>query len=734
MFTLKYFKIWLFLVFLIPAVAWAQPTEPFPDQPPTSQQMQEIMKTLQELQAQQNLLNQQMQKILSSQPVAPSPAPAPTAAPQPLNTTGQLLQNLNQHSKHINIFVVNFVESVKHSPQFLGVLFSKLSDPQVRPKLEKNLVRLIAIILLAVFAAILTKWILLYPRRLLEQGRADHLIEKIIHNFCLFLLNLLSIAIFAAITYFALSMIPLDNDFSLAFLALINAYIIAQFIKALFILIFSPNNYSLRFFTIPHQTLNTIEVWVYRFTLIGVFGYFILQAAFVLGMPQIIYSGLLRLLGLLIALLLIMLIRDTQGMVTHLFKSGTKYHRKHLTWLWMTIAIIYIILLYGIWASQSNTTFAFVLRGTMLSLLALVLGIVTLRVLDMYLNRAFVLRAEIKAQYPQLEKRINRYLYLLNHILRFVVYMTIVLSILQAWGGYGLKIFMTPRGEYFLSKIFTIGGIVVISFLLWELFSYLMANYLNRRIKRDGGLEQSQRLHTVLSLLNKALLMTIVIIAFLMILATMEVNIAPLLAGAGILGLAIGFGSQKLVQDIITGIFMLLEGQISVGDVVNIGDKSGQVEAISVRTVRLRDMAGTVHILPYSAITSVSNLTKDFSYYLLEVNVAYRENVDEVMAVLQEISNGMLKDPPFNEWILEPIEVLGLDKFEDSAVLIKARIKTKPVMQWKVGREFNRRMKKEFDQRGIELPYPHTTIYFGQNKDGTAPPIHVKMSKKLNDS
>jgi small conductance mechanosensitive channel len=159
------------------------------------------------------------------------------------------------------------------------------------------------------------------------------------------------------------------------------------------------------------------------------------------------------------------------------------------------------------------------------------------------------------------------------------------------------------------------------------------------------------------------------------------------------------------------------------------------VEAVSIRTLRLRDLSGTVHTIPYSAITTVSNLTKEFSYYILDVGIAYREDVDKVMDVLREIGREMREDPEFGPHILEPLEVLGVDSFADSAVVIKARIKTRPIKQWWIGREFNRRMKKRFDELDIEIPFPHQTLYFGVDKDGNAPPMRIKGNwpQKKND-
>jgi small conductance mechanosensitive channel len=199
-----------------------------------------------------------------------------------------------------------------------------------------------------------------------------------------------------------------------------------------------------------------------------------------------------------------------------------------------------------------------------------------------------------------------------------------------------------------------------------------------------------------------------------MTLSEFGMNIAPIITGAGIVGLAVGFGAQNLVRDVISGFFIILEDQIRVGDVANINGTGGSVEAIRLRTTILRDFYGTVHIFPNGEIKQVANLTKEFSYAVLDVGVAYKENVDEVMALLKQIGEEMADDPQFKPVILAPFEVLGVDSFGDSQITIKTRIKTLPLHQWAVGRELRRRIKNTFDQRQIEIPFPHMSVYFGE--------------------
>ena len=191
-------------------------------------------------------------------------------------------------------------------------------------------------------------------------------------------------------------------------------------------------------------------------------------------------------------------------------------------------------------------------------------------------------------------------------------------------------------------------------------------------------------------------------------------DIAPILAGAGILGLAVGFGAQHLVRDLMSGFFIILEDQIRLGDVAVINGTGGQVETITFRTISLRDFSGVVHIFPNGGITSLSNMTKDWSAFVLDMGVAYREDTDRVVEVMRAVGEALRQDQDFSALILEPIEIVGVENFADSAVTIRARIKTKPAEQWKIGREYRRRLKKAFDAQGIEIPFPMRTLLMGE--------------------
>jgi len=232
----------------------------------------------------------------------------------------------------------------------------------------------------------------------------------------------------------------------------------------------------------------------------------------------------------------------------------------------------------------------------------------------------------------------------------------------------------------------------------------------------DDNLEYEKKIKTVRSIVISLLNFIIISVGVVLILQELGVNVGPILTAAGVLGVAIGFGSQRFIEDIISGFIILINDQIRVSDVIQIGDKSGYVEKIDLQMVVLRDLSGNVHFIRNGKIDTVTNMTRDYSYYLFEIGVAYKENIENVIEVLKLIDHELGQDNAFREDILEPLEILGLDKFGESAIIIKARIKTKPIKQWAIGREFNLRLKNKFDELGIEIPFPQRTIYIADSK------------------
>ncbi|HRK61412.1 MAG TPA: mechanosensitive ion channel family protein [Candidatus Omnitrophota bacterium] len=304
-------------------------------------------------------------------------------------------------------------------------------------------------------------------------------------------------------------------------------------------------------------------------------------------------------------------------------------------------------------------------------------------------------------------------------ITRHILFIAVFLS----WGVF--PAFAEEETADFLSganwqaKLFQVAVILLVGLVLFKLLkigvSKMTARISEKNVLRESG--QTLQFKTLLQLVHWTGSILIVGVVVYMLLDSFGLNMAPLLAGAGIAGLAFGFGGQYLIRDVINGIFILVEGQYRIDDVVKIGDHGGLVESVNLRHTRLRDLEGRVIYIPNGEIKSVINFTKEFSYALFDIGIAYKESVDEVMKVIVETAKEMRRDEHFNKLILSDLEMLGVDGFESSQVTIKCRIKTLPIKQWEVAREFRRRLKNRFDELGIEIPFPHQTVYFGSAKE-----------------
>jgi small conductance mechanosensitive channel len=274
--------------------------------------------------------------------------------------------------------------------------------------------------------------------------------------------------------------------------------------------------------------------------------------------------------------------------------------------------------------------------------------------------------------------------------------------------------------EKFLPVIFTVGAdfvkasfrivLIVIAAYIGVRLLRLALNRVETVLVRAGtGPEvipgaAVMRVRTLMSVLWTIAVGLIWLVAVLTTLGQIGVNIAPLLASAGVVGLAVGFGAQTLVKDLVTGFFLILENHIRVGDVAIINGTGGLVESISFRTIVLRDEAAVVHVFPNGSITTLSNMTKDWSAYVVDVGVAYKEDTDRVVEVMRRVAEELRADPKYGSLMLGPIEIFGVDGFSETAVTIKARLKTFPLQQFTVGREYRRRLKKAFETERIELP------------------------------
>lgn len=275
--------------------------------------------------------------------------------------------------------------------------------------------------------------------------------------------------------------------------------------------------------------------------------------------------------------------------------------------------------------------------------------------------------------------------------------------------------------------------ILLIAIAAWVLIAVLQRaiRVVRSRIaSRFDDAEAVKRAETLGRVFRYIVAIVVGAIAVMLILSELGISVAPILGAAGVVGLAVGFGAQSLVKDFFTGFFILFENQIRKGDVVKVADHGGLVEEVTLRYVRLRDYDGNVHFVPNGIITSVVNMSRGFAQSVIDVGIAYRESIDEAIEVIREVGAKLRSDPAFAARILDDLEIAGVDKWDDSAVVLRCRFKVAPLEQWGVRREFLRRLKNEFDVRGIEIPYPHLTLYAGVAKDGSAPAFNMRINEK----
>ncbi len=325
---------------------------------------------------------------------------------------------------------------------------------------------------------------------------------------------------------------------------------------------------------------------------------------------------------------------------------------------------------------------------------------------------------------PLLERRLNGFVPRVLLLFRLAVIAAVVVFALHTIGLIDARAWLSSDlGVRLSGTLVGVALIVLLGFLVW----LAMGSWVDWRLNPDYGRPPSAREETLLSLLRNAATIAILVITLMFALSEAGLDIAPLLASAGVLGLAIGFGAQKLVQDIITGVFIQFENAINVGDVVTVGGTTGVVERLTIRSVSLRDLQGTFHIIPFSSVDMVSNFMRGFAYWVADMGVAYREDVEEARQAMHDAYEELKADPDHGPSLIGELEWFGVQEFADSAVILRARIKTLPGKQWGVGRAYNAVIKRVFDERGIEIPFPHQTLYFGEDKQGNAPPARVAV-------
>ena len=662
--------------------------------------------------------------------------PAAGAAPRPAGPA--LFERLADRARRLGGDLQALSDTVAGLPRVWHWLGTRLADGRHRAQLLDGAWKIALTILLGLLA----EWLI---RRLLRRSRArvgDRAGEPpAVRAGILALgavLDLLPLAAFGAAALAVLPRLAPGAAAVRVALALIFALVLARAILALGRAVLAPRRGSLRLLPLADGTAAYLHVWLRRFVHIVVYGAAALQALAAFDLPAGAAAALSDLLGLIVAAMLIVLILQNRRAVAGRLRradagAGLRRAQGWLGDLWHVAAVVYVLAALFVWVLDVEGGFAFMARATALSAVVVLVALALNFGLGRLLDRLFRIDEALKGRNPGLEQRANRYLAALRRVLSGTVFVLAVLAVLDVWGLGVAELLQTGAGRAFIRTVLAILLTVVGAIVLWELIDTASARYL-ARLDEGGEGSRALRMRTLLPMVEKALLVAIVAVAAMIVLSEIGLDIGPILAGAGVLGLAVGFGAQTLVKDVITGIFIIVEDTMAIGDFVTVAGRSGVVEDLSIRSVTLRSYSGAKHTIPFSSIDDVENLTKDYSYAVLDYGVAYRENVDAVIAAIREVGAELRNDPEYGPWLLEELEIAGLQELGDSAVVIRSRFKCEPGYQWSVRREMNRRVKAAFDARGIEIPFPHTTVYFGDDRPegeggGRTPPLPARLAE-----
>lgn len=516
----------------------------------------------------------------------------------------------------------------------------------------------------------------------------------------------------------------------------LNAFLIIELLKAAMRMLFSSHYEGLRLLPISAQEASYWNRWVAR--LIGMVGYGLMVVVPLVNFyiaPTLgqAVGTLIMVLAFIYAVSVVLKnrvrLRDNLNLMgSRTTLTASRVSLRLFARTWHLFALLYFLIVFVLTLIRPGDALPFVLFATLKTLAAVVVGILVSTLLTQTIGRRIQLSDDLRLKLPMLEPRLNSYVPNALRVIRTVILVAVIMVVLDAWGAFNLgSWYASERGTVLVGRLVSIAIILVVALGVWLGLASLIEHKLN---PETGGGEPSPRAKTLLSLFRNALAIAMVTITGMILLSEIGINIGPLIAGAGVLGLAIGFGAQKLVQDVITGVFIQIENAMNTGDVVTLGGITGTAERLSIRSVGIRDLSGTYHIVPFSSVDTVSNYMREYGNHVGEYGIAYRESIDDAIEQLKLAYEDLKASEEHGFKILADLTVAGVTSLGDSSVNIRVVIKTTPGDQWGVGRAYNRLVKMRFDQAGIEIPFPHTTLYFGQDKTGSAPPANLRIMQQ----
>ena len=656
-------------------------------------------------------------------------ATSPGTTPAPTDTTAPLLGDASAQIGQVLDEVVQGIQAAADLPGIWAWLRDVVSDPLVQSRVLDLGWKLLLVFGLGVLTERLVRLLLRrWADRLDAQAPPEHLFNAWLRRLpfiaARLLLDLAPVAAFWLVAQATIPSLPGWPSQRVILWTVASAYLAARGFMVVVRLLFSPASNHLRLLPCADETAAYVTVWMRRIALVSVSAYAASEFALLLAMPLSIQNGVLRVGLLAVSVFIAIVVLQNkvavaqflaapalrEGEVPDRGRAVLRMMRDRLADAWHILAILWVVALWGVWALALEQGFERLLRASLFTVLVVVAAKLADEAMRRLLNRAFQITPDFAQRFPGLEARANRYVPALKAIIGALIALVAVVVLLEIWGLGAFAWFSHGRaGSRLLASAFSIGFTLALALVVWEVSNTAIARHLTR-LSTNAATARSARVRTLLPMLRTVLGGVVMIFVALNVLTEIGVNVAPLLAGAGVIGLAVGFGSQTLIRDVITGVFLLFEDAVAVGDVVTLGGLSGTVEQLSIRSIKLRAMNGDIHIVPFSAVTTVTNQTRDYGYAVLDLVVDYDADTDAVEAALKSVGDALRADEVWGRSVLAAIEVMGVERMNDAGVMVRARIKTEPARRWAVGRELNRRVKQRCGALGIMISPPNKVV------------------------
>ena len=726
-----------------PSAAPTGPAEAVAQPPVTPEEARQALDVLQDA-AKRDALVETLRTIAKTSPSSPSSSPTSTAGPLPASD-GFGAEALLQVSAKIEEFSGQIAQGVRATTNFSPVwrwLVSTANDPHAQGLLVSFLWRFAVVAGVALLAEYLARAALRGPfaslqaraersatqpppveirddhggavrlpgRRMIGPGRP---LDRLQFAGTRFILEIGPIVAFAVVGNSLLATsIGAEPAARVAILALIDAYVLFQALMSVVRAFSSTKAPKTSLFSLPVETAAAIETWMRTIAGAIIFGLALANIARALGLNRSTYLALVGLVILVAHLLVVVVTLRCRAAVASVIRAPegrndfVSISRNRFADVWHYVAIFANLALWAVWALRIQNGYGLIVYYALATIVILAIARGASAAALGGVDRTLHLSSDFVSRYPSVEGIANRYRPPLRGVVSAIIAIVAALTLLEVWGVDALAWFQSGRiGANLLSEFAAVAVAIVIALAIWEACNGAMERQL-AHLNRDGHYMRAARLRTLLPMIRTALMLTILTVVGLSALSAIGVNIAPLLAGAGIVGIAVGFGSQKLVQDVVTGFFLLLENAMQVGDFVTVSGLSGTVEDLSIRTIRLRAGHGSVHVIPFSSVTSVTNTNRGIGNAAVSLQLAYDEDTDKASEVLKQIATEMRHDPTFKPMMRGDLTLWGVDKVDGAMVTIVGQIECTDSGRWPVQREFNRRMKIRFQQLGVEIASP----------------------------